>query len=122
MDIAGRDQQDLRMTLEFDREHCLWNMTKMETELWHQPPDPLLEVINQFLERSGGSWKGTSTELIGVLENMDLQPNVLTRKLNVSAERLFNEYGISYESRRNHDGRCICLSKENNANDEKLEH
>ncbi len=121
MDIVGRDQQDLRLTLEFDREHCLWNMIKMETELWRQPPDPLLEVINQFLEKTGGSWKGTPTELIGLLENVDLQPNVLTRKLNVSAERLFNEYGIRYESSRNHDGRCICLSKENDVNDEKLE-
>jgi hypothetical protein len=37
--------------------------------------------------------------------------NSLGRKLNVSAERLFNEYSIRYESTRSHFGRCIKLTK-----------
>ncbi len=41
---------------------------------------------------------------------LDLQPNMLSRKLNVSVSKLFNEYGIRYESSRTHDGRQIKLS------------
>ena len=119
MDIVGRDQQDLQLTLEFDREHCLWQLTKMETELWKQPPDPLLERINRFVEDVGEQWRGTSTELVQSLGNLNMQPNVLTRRLNVSVERLFNEYGIRYESSRTHDGRCICLKRNAEENNER---
>lgn len=41
---------------------------------------------------------------------LDLKPNMVSRKLNVSVSRLFNEYGIRYESSRTHDGRQIKLS------------
>ena len=41
-----------------------------------------------------------------------MQANVLTRKLNVSADRLYNDYGIRYESKRTHDGRTVCLTFE----------
>lgn len=40
------------------------------------------------------------------------KPNVLTRKLNVSANRLYNDYGIRYESKRTHEGRTVCLTLE----------
>ena len=39
--------------------------------------------------------------------------NILTRKLNVSADRLYNDYGIRYESRRTHEGRMVKLTLEN---------
>lgn len=41
-----------------------------------------------------------------------MQPNVLTRKLNVSIERLFVDYGIRYESKREHRSRMIKLALE----------
>ena len=31
LDIVGRDQQDQKIYLEFDREKCLWKFIKMET-------------------------------------------------------------------------------------------
>lgn len=36
-------------------------------------------------------------------------PHALTRYLNVYAERLFNEYGIAFESKRIYDGRLVTL-------------
>ena len=39
--------------------------------------------------------------------------NILTRKLNVSADRLYNDYGIRYESKRTHEGRVVKLTLEN---------
>ena len=39
-----------------------------------------------------------------------MQPNALSRKLNVSLERLILEYGIQYKAERGHDGRKIRLA------------
>ena len=44
-DAVGRDQQDQRLYLEFNREHCLWELIKTENELWKLPSDPLLDRI-----------------------------------------------------------------------------
>ena len=49
MDIVGRDQPDQELTIGFGREQCIWKFQKAETELWKQPPNPLLEAINEFL-------------------------------------------------------------------------
>ena len=63
MDIVGRDQPDQELTIEFDRERCVWKFKKAETELWKQPPNPLLEAINNFLTEDKPEWEGTATEL-----------------------------------------------------------
>ncbi len=49
---------------------------------------------------------------------MSIQANILTRKLNVSADRLYNDYGIRYESRRTHEGRVVKLTLENSGRDD----
>lgn len=47
LDVVGRDQPDQELTLEFDRERCVWNFQGAETQLWKQPPDPgLLDAAN----------------------------------------------------------------------------
>ena len=38
---------------------------------------------------------------------ISIQPNALTKKLNVNAGRLLHEYGIHYENGRCHDGRRV---------------
>lgn len=109
LDIVGRDQQDQRLHLLFDRELCLWQLTKTETELWKEPHDPLLAGVAKLLSPERPEWSGSASELMDRLDRMDIQPNVLTRKLNVSADRLWNEYGIRIESSRSHTGRTIKL-------------
>lgn len=49
LEIAGRDQQDQRLLLNFDREQCIWNLTKAEPELWKEPADPVLDAIAGIL-------------------------------------------------------------------------
>ena len=61
LDIVGRDQPDQELTIEFDRERCIWKFKKAETELWKQPPNPLLEAINEFLAEGRPEWEGTAT-------------------------------------------------------------
>ena len=112
LDVVGRDQPDQELTLEFDRERCVWNFQGAETQLWKQPPDPVLEAVSKIFLSAGSAWCGTPTELLALLPDVKIQANVLTRKLNVSADRLYNDYGIRYESKRTHDGRTVCLTFE----------
>ena len=113
LDIVGRDQPDQELTLEFDRERCVWEFQGAETELWKLPPDPLLEAVAKMLTPEQPEWSGAPTELLERLPGVSIQANILTRKLNVSADRLYNDYGIRYESRRTHDGRVVKLTLEN---------
>ncbi len=112
LDVVGRDQPDQELTLEFNRERCLWMFQKAETELWKQPPDPLLEAVSRLLSQDASEWNGSPTELLAKLPDVGVQANVLTRKLNVSADRLYNDYGIRYESKRTHEGRSVSLKLE----------
>lgn len=111
LDVVGRDQPDQQLTLEFDRSRCIWKLTKVETELWKVPPDPVLDAIAALLTEENPKWSGSSSELLEALPGVEIQPNVLTRKLNVEAGRLYNEYGIYYESGRTHAGRIVSFTR-----------
>lgn len=110
LEVAGRDQQDQRLWLNFNREACVWELTKTETQLWKEPDDPLLTAVGHLLTEQKPEWSGTASELAELLQP-DMQPNVLTRRLNIGVDRLYSEYGIIYESSRGHDGRRILLKR-----------
>lgn len=114
LEISGRDQQDQKIHLIRDEEKLCWNFEKAETELWKEPPEPLLECIANLVTEENPTWQGTATELIEKL-GLDMKPNVVSLKLNVNAGRLMNDYSIRYTNKRNHSGRMIfffLLSKE----------
>ena len=98
-----------KLWLNFNRERCVWELTKTETELWKELEDPVLEKIKELVTETMPEWVGTATELVEVLQ-VEMQPNALSRKLNVSLERLILEYGIQYKTERGHDGRKIRLT------------
>ena len=108
LDVAGRDQQEQRLYLTKDKERLVWELDRTETELWVEPPDPVLEAIAAFVTTDKPTWSGTATELVTAL-GVDLKPNTLTMRLNVNAGRLLNEHGIRYENSRSHAGRKITL-------------
>ena len=109
LDVSGRDQPDQRLHLFRNEETLAWELERVETELWKAPPEPLLEQVSAFLSSAGKDWAGTPTELASIL-GVDMKPNALTRRLNVNAGRLLNEYGIRYESSRNRNERTIKLA------------
>ncbi|CAB1247591.1 conserved protein of unknown function [Ruminococcaceae bacterium BL-4] len=111
LDISGRDQQDQRLYLKRDPETLAWLLEKAETELWREPPDPILEAVASVVSEAQPVWNGCPTELVNRL-GLDMKPNALTLRLNVKAERLLQEHGIRYESSRTHSGRNICLTLE----------
>ena len=109
LDVAGRDQQEQRLYLTKDRERLVWELERTETELWVEPPDPVLEAIAALVTTDKPTWGGTATELVTAL-GVDMKPNTLTMRLNVNAGRLLNEHGIQYENSRSHAGRKITLA------------
>lgn len=106
LDVSGRDIQDQRFYLKRNTERLIWELEKIETEPWREPPEPLLEEVAKHINAEQPDWEGTSTEFIELL-GLDVQPNTLTYKLNVNADRLLDEYHIQYSSSRNHNGRKV---------------
>lgn len=106
LDISGRDQQDQRLFLVRNEERLVWELERVETELWKEKPDPLLEVIAEKITEENPVWDGSISDFRDFL-GTDITPIQLGMKLNVTAGRLLNEYSILYESRRTHAGRRI---------------
>lgn len=110
LDIVGRDQPDQRLHLIRDPERLIWLLDHAETELWESPPDPLLDKIAAVITEDNPEWNGSATELVCLLQE-DIQPNILTRRLNVKAGELRNEYQIDYSIKRTRNGSAICLAR-----------
>jgi len=108
LEIAGRDQQEHRLHLQQDLTTLQWVLEKAETELWQEPPEPLLEKVGGLLSEDHPLWEGSPTELAQAL-HLDMKPNQLSTKLNVNARRLLQEQNISYHNSRTHAGRKITL-------------
>ena len=109
LEISGRDQPDQRLHLFRNEETLAWELERVEMELWKAPPEPLLEQVSTFLSSGSKEWTGTPTELVAIL-GVDMKPNALTRRLNVNAGRLLNEYGIRYESSRSRNECTVKLA------------
>lgn len=110
LDIVGRDQCDQRLYLIRNQEKLLWDLDHAETELWKSPPDPIVLKIADFITDNNPEWNGNASELVEILK-LDIAPNALTKKLNIGAGTLENDYGIRYEYHRKPDRRIINLSQ-----------
>lgn len=108
LDIVGRDQQEQRLFLEQDTTTLQWLLDHAETQLWIEPPEPVLQAVASFITLEQPNWTGSPTELLEAL-NLDMKANQLSTKLNVNARRLLSEHGIRYSRSRNHAGRQINL-------------
>ena len=106
LDIVGRDQCDQKLYLVRNQEKLFWDLDHAETELWKALPDPIVLKISEFITNENPKWSGTASELVEILK-LDIPPNIVTKKLNIVATNLENDFGIRYESNRIHDGRRI---------------
>ncbi len=109
LEISGRDQQEQMLYLEKNMDTLLWELIRTDSELWKAPPDPLLEKISQLVTTEAPLWEGTATTLAKLLD-CNLTPNILSRKLNINAARLKEEYNIRYERSHGHESRTINLT------------
>lgn len=108
LEIVGRDQPDQKLHLKRDAEKLIWMLDRAETELWKNPLDPLLDKIAAIITEDSPVWSGSATELAALLQDA-LQPNILTRRLNIKAGELLNEYQIKYSVKRTRNGSFISL-------------
>ena len=111
MEVSGRDQQDQKLYLVRNTETLLWDLQRAETELWKEPPEPLLDEIAELILKENSYWEGSATELASLVK-VEVQPHVITRKLNVLAGRLYAEHGIYFRSERTHVGRKLRFWKD----------
>ncbi len=111
LDVTGRDQQDQRIHLVRNPQKLIWEFEKSETEVWTEPPDPLLEKVSTVLSSDSSRWDGTASELSKLI-GLDIKPNVLSLRLSINAGRLLKDYDIHYKASRTHSGRKISLWKE----------
>ena len=110
LEVTGRDQQEQKLYLVRDEARLTWNLDHVENELWKKPSDPLLEKVAAIITKDSPAWTGSASELVALL-GVDLQPNILTRRLNVKCGDLKNDYGITYTIKRNRHGSCISMSR-----------
>ena len=66
-------------------------------------------MIGEIVTKNKSDWIGTASELAALLPK-EISPNALTRRLNVNAERLLEEFSVYYETNRNRTGRQIKLA------------
>lgn len=110
LDVVGRDQPDQRLYLRKDEERLVWCLVKAERELHKEPPDPLLEEIASLITADRPVWHGSASELSNML-SLTVNPNSLTKKLNVRAGKLLIDYSIQYENTHGRSGSQIILRR-----------
>ena len=111
LDIVGRDQPDQRIHLTRDEVTLQWCFEEAERELWKEPLDPLLIAVSKLVTAEQPQWKGSATELAEALQ-LTIQPNALSKKLNVKAGKLMQSFGVRYENTRTRSGSSITLTLE----------
>ena len=109
LDISGRDLQDQRLYLKRDEERLAWELERRETEPYREPPDPVLEAVAALVTAERPEWNGTATDLAAVL-GLDIQPNALTKRLNVRAGKLLLDFHIGYTNTHIRTGSRIRLA------------
>ena len=109
LSVSGRDQPDQRIHLVRDEATLVWNFDSADTAPYCEPPDPLLERVAALVTEKNPKWTGSATELISALA-LDMQPNALAKRLNVSAGRLLSDFKVSYKNVRTKTGSHITLT------------
>lgn len=109
LSISGRDQPDQCIHLMRDEETLQWNFDHADTELYKEPPDPLLEKVAALVTEECPTWQGSATELIAAT-GCEIQPNALTKRLNVNVSKLLCDYGIRYTNAHTKTGSRITLT------------
>ena len=110
LDVIGRDQPEQQIYLSRDEATLVWNFENELKEEWTEPVDPVLEAVNEMLTAEESAWTGSASELVQRL-SLDVQPNALTKKLNIKEGKLLNDYSIQYENTHTRSGSRITLTR-----------
>lgn len=104
--ITGRDVLETELTIHFNKETCRWDYigTTEEIDLKRQEvlyaDSPVVKTIKALMEQNGGTWSGTSTELLAYGLKLTGKPlakteSALARKVN-EFDPMFHKDGITH--------------------------
>ena len=120
---TGRDVQDGGVCLSF--EDCIWETidgTVNRDSSCYRMLSPIVFKTCEYIKEHK-HFRGTASELLALLGEENVKPNVLTRSLSTEAYDYLQQVGILYDSGRTGSGRWLELtlkpSDDNDANDEK---
>ena len=57
--VVGRDQPDQILYLKKDPQTQIWNLERMENELYKEPPDPVLNAVAKLVSLECREWIGS---------------------------------------------------------------
>lgn len=105
--VRGRDIEEKTLTLERDDDLNEWILVECDTPLTDSlREEPILLELIERLERIR-SFDGSATQLAELL-NLDIQPNILSRKLNRHRQAL-QSAGVSFSLSRTGKQRFLSL-------------
>lgn len=109
INITGRDHQDQILYLKKDPMTQIWNLERVENEMYREPPDPVLEAVAKLVTVEQPVWTGSPSELAEAIRS-ELAVNALTKYLNIRCGKLAEEYHVRYENKAKHSGRRVTLT------------
>lgn len=109
INVTGRDHQDQILYLKKDPITQIWNLERLENELYREPPDPVLEAVAKLVSAGQPVWTGSPSELAEII-GLDMAVNALTKYLNIRCGKLTEDYNIRYENKAKHSGRRVTLT------------
>lgn len=128
--LTGRDIEFRAMAIEFT--NCYWRLDEdvpPHDGICYRPLAPIVKTVCEYIKEHK-HFRGTASELLALLGEENVKPNVLTRSLSTEAYDYLQQVGILYDSGRTGNGRWLELtlvprddSTVNdgcNANDEKI--
>jgi hypothetical protein len=101
----GRDIKSVQIPLIFDSDTCVWNLDAGVDELLADALDAILADCDTY--------EGTATNLLMELKkhiDLDINPNVLSRRLGEMKTALEVEYGICMNFKKKNNKRIIAMS------------
>ena len=66
--VVGRDQPDQILYLKKDPQAQIWNLERMENELYKEPPDPVLDAVAKLVSFECREWIGSPSELAEAIQ------------------------------------------------------
>lgn len=107
--VRGRDVEEMILTLERDEDLNEWILVECDTPLNDSLKDEpaLLELVDYM--KGAVSFDGSASQLVEQL-GLDIQPNILSRKLNRYRQALMKE-GVSFSVSRTGKQRFLSLRK-----------
>ena len=70
-------------------------------------------LFKLIIQSTNKIWHGSATQMLQALNisTDDIKPHILSRRLNVKVDKLYNDYGIYYHNKRSNKGSDITLKK-----------